>query len=41
MQTAAAGVQEISNKMTQIVAATKSANEATVKVKEASLALAS
>ena len=38
MQTAAAGVQEISAKMTHIVAATKSANEATIKVKEASLA---
>jgi methyl-accepting chemotaxis protein len=41
MQTAAQGVQAISNNMTQIVAATNAANEATNKVKEASLALAS
>jgi methyl-accepting chemotaxis protein len=41
MQTASTGVQSISQNMSQIVAATKSANEATIKVKEASLALAS
>ena len=41
MQTAAVGVQAISDNMSQIVAATKSANDATIKVKEASLALAS
>jgi methyl-accepting chemotaxis protein len=41
MQTASTGVQAISQNMSQIVVATKSANEATIKVKEASLALAS
>ena len=41
MQTAAAGVQAISQSMSQIVTATKSANDATIKVKAASLALAS
>jgi methyl-accepting chemotaxis protein len=41
MQTAATGVQAISANMSQIAAATQSATEATAKVKEASLALAS
>ncbi|MCC7346947.1 MAG: PAS domain-containing methyl-accepting chemotaxis protein [Variibacter sp.] len=41
MQTASVGVQAISQNMSQIVVATQSANEATAKVKEASLALAS
>jgi methyl-accepting chemotaxis protein len=41
MQTAAVGVEGISASMTKIVAATKSANDATVQVRQASLALAS
>ena len=41
MQTAATGVQAISQNMSEIVAATRSATDATAKVKEASLALAS
>jgi methyl-accepting chemotaxis protein len=41
MQTASTGVQAISQNMSQIVMATKSANEATAKVREASVALAS
>ena len=41
MQTAAVGVQSISENMNQIVTATKAANAATAKVREASLALAS
>jgi methyl-accepting chemotaxis protein len=41
MQTASTGVQAISQNMSQIVTATKLANEAVIKVKEASLALAS
>jgi len=41
MQTAATGVQAISANMSQIAVATQSATEATAKVKEASLALAS
>ncbi len=41
MQTASAGVQAISQNMSQIMVATKSANDAAGKVKEASLALAS
>ncbi len=41
MQTAATGVQTISQNMNQIVTATKSASDATTKLKEASLALAS
>jgi methyl-accepting chemotaxis protein len=41
MQTAASGVQAISQNMSEIVSATNSANDATIKVKAASLALAS
>jgi methyl-accepting chemotaxis protein len=40
MQTASAGVQAISQSMSQIMAATKQATEATMKVKDASVALA-
>jgi methyl-accepting chemotaxis protein len=41
MQTASTGVQGINDNMSQIASATQSASEATIKVKEASLALAS
>jgi len=41
MQTASTGVRAISENMSQIAGATSAANEATTKVKEASLALAS